>query len=91
MLSTRAYTPEQVAETLQLSKNTVYQMIKQGEIAAKKFGKVYRIPPIALSFMFTGLDEDLYQAQKEDLKNLKSVKKLLKEARENVWEKSKSF
>lgn len=77
----KAYTPEQVAEMLQLSKNTVYQLIGRGEIVAKKIGKVYRIPASSLSFLFSGIDEDLYKAQKEDFKNLARVQKELKRAR----------
>lgn len=80
----KAYTPEQVAGMLQLSKNTVYQLINRGEIVAKKIGKVYRIPKSSLSFIFTGLDEDLYKAQKEDLKNLAKVKKALVKARKTL-------
>lgn len=71
----KVYTPEQVAEILQLSKNTVYQLISRGEIIAKKFGKVYRIPASSLSFIFTGLDDDLYRAEKEDLKTIDKVAK----------------
>lgn len=71
--SVKAYTPEQVAEMLQLSKNTVYDLISRGEIVAKRFGKVYRIPTSSLSFMFTGLDEDLYRAQEEDLKGIATI------------------
>ena len=44
MLQPRTYTPEQTAEILQLSKNTIYGLISKGEIIAKKVGKVYRIP-----------------------------------------------
>ena len=77
----KAYTPEQVAAMLQLSKNTVYQLINRGEIIAKKIGKVYRIPAKSLSFLFTGLDEDLYEAQKEDLKNLTRVEKEIDKVR----------
>lgn len=91
MLSTIAYTPKQVAEMLQLSKNTVYQMIKQGEIVAKRIGRVYRIPPTSLSFIFTGLDYDLYKAEQEDLQNLESVRGLLNKAREKTWQSTKSF
>ncbi|MGB6882185.1 MAG: helix-turn-helix domain-containing protein, partial [Microgenomates group bacterium] len=40
MLQPRTYTPEQVAEILQLSKNTVYELINRGEIIAKRIGKV---------------------------------------------------
>lgn len=86
MLSTsintpQAYTPEQVATMLQLSKNTVYQLISKGEIIAKKFGKVYRISPSALSYLFSGLDSDLAQAEKNDLKNLPQIAKALADVR----------
>lgn len=86
-----AYTPEQVAEMLQLSKNTVYDLIGRGEIVAKKFGKVYRIPAMSLSFLFTGMDEDIYKAQTEDEKNIKEVENTLQDVRRKVWAKSKSF
>ena len=72
---TKAYTPEQVADILQLSKNTVYELINRGEIIAKKIGKVYRIPASSISFAFTGLDFDLYQAQEKDLENLPKIEK----------------
>lgn len=74
MLLPKTYTPEQVAEILQLSKNTVYELINRGEIVAKKFGKVYRVPKSSLSFVFTGLDEDIVKMQEEDLKNIKKYK-----------------
>jgi len=81
---TKVYTPEQVAGLLQLSKNTVYDLISRGEIVAKKLGKVYRIPASSLSFMFTGLDYDLYKAEELDTKNLLSVEKTLKTVREQL-------
>lgn len=84
MLGTKAYTPEQVAKMLQLSKNTVYDLIKRGEIVAKKIGKVYRIPAQSISFIFTGLDADLYKAEQEDLKNLKKTRNALKTARKEI-------
>lgn len=80
----KVYTPEQVASMLQLSKNTVYQLINRGEIVAKKIGKVYRIPVSSLSFIFTGLDEDLYSTQKEDLKNLAKIEKELSKTRKSL-------
>lgn len=80
----KAYTPEQVAIMLQLSKNTVYQLISRGELVAKKIGKVYRIPTSSLSFIFTGLDEDLYGTEKEDLKNLAKVQKELSDVRKSL-------
>lgn len=76
-----AYTPEQVAKMLQLSKNTVYELIKRGEILAKKIGKVYRIPAKALSFMLTGLDSDLLVADRADRKNLRLIQKEINAAR----------
>lgn len=76
---------------LQLSKNTVYKLINRGEIVAKKLGKVYRIPAGSIAYVFTGLDNDLYQAQNEDEKNLKSVGKTLRNVRKAIWKKSRSF
>ena len=84
MLNIKAYTPEQIAEILQLSKNTVYQLINRGEIIAKKIGKVYRIPSQSISFVFTGLDYDLYLAEKKDLKNLSKIQKEIAKARKNL-------
>ena len=71
--SAKMYTPEQVAGMLQLSKNTVYELINRGEIVAKKIGRVYRIPASSISFVFTGLDYDLYKAEREDLKELSKI------------------
>lgn len=85
--STKVYTPEQVADMLQLSKNTVYGLINRGEIIAKRIGKVYRIPQSSLSFIFTGLDYDLYQAEREDLKRIAKIHSELKEARRKLFSK----
>ncbi len=71
------YTPEQVATMLQLSKNTVYDLINKGELVAKRFGRVYRIPSSSLNFMFTGLDTDLYTAELLDTASLAQVHKEL--------------
>lgn len=78
------YTPSQVAQMLQLSKNTIYELIDRGEIVAKKIGRVYRIPKQSINYVFTGLDADLFQAEQEDLKNLKSVKETLKKVRRKL-------
>jgi excisionase family DNA binding protein len=78
------YTPEQVAQALQLSKNTVYDLISKGEIVAKRIGRVYRIPASSLSFMITGLDFDLYTKEQEDLKVLPRIKAALKKVRNSV-------
>lgn len=79
------YTPEQVAELLQLNKNTVYKLIKRGEINAKKYGGVYRIPAQALSFVFTGMDKDLLMASREDEQNLEGVMREIKNVRRDLW------
>jgi len=79
--TTKAYTPEQIAEMLQLSKNTVYGLIGSGEIVAKKIGKLYRISAPSLSFFFTGLDYDLYQADQEDRKKISDVEDEVSKAR----------
>jgi len=74
---------------LQLSKNTVYDLINRGEIVAKKIGKVYRIPQSSIAFVFTGMDQDILKAQKRDEKNLKKVSKTIKQVRRDLWEKSR--
>lgn len=81
MISTKVFTPEQVAQMLQLSKNTVYGLINRGEIVAKKIGNVYRIPARSISFIFTGLDWDLYEAQKEDERWLRDIEDAIVSAR----------
>lgn len=82
--NTKAYTPEQVAQMLQLSKNTVYELISKGEIIAKKLGHVYRIPASSIAFLFTGLDNDLYLAEQSDKKNLPRIERELKKARKSL-------
>jgi excisionase family DNA binding protein len=75
------YTPEQVATILQLSKNTIYDLIGRGELVAKRFGRVYRIPASSLSFMFNGLDADLYNAEQVDAVSLSQIHKELSTVR----------
>lgn len=75
------YTPEQAAQMLQLNKNTIYELINRGEIVAKRIGKVLRIPAKSLSYVFTGLDEDLYQAEIADFKVLPPVQDALSQIR----------
>jgi len=85
--SFKVYTPEQVAELLQLSKNTIYDLISKGEIVAKRIGKVYRIPASSISFAFSGLDYDLYQAEQKDLKQLETIESELAKARSIISSK----
>ncbi|MGH7142221.1 MAG: helix-turn-helix domain-containing protein [Candidatus Saccharimonadales bacterium] len=75
------YTPEQVASMLQLSKNTVYDLISHGELVAKRFGRVYRIPASSISFMFNGLDADLYEAEQVDSISLPQIQRELSAVR----------
>jgi len=84
VIDTVAYTPEQVAQMLQLSKGTVYDLINRGELIAKKIGKVYRIPAKSVSFVMTGLDEDIYQAEQVDRANLGKVEEAIREARRSL-------
>lgn len=77
----KAYTPEEVAQILQLSKNTVYDLINKGEIIAKRVGKVYRIPASSIAFVLTGLDYDLYLAEKNDVENRDIIEKTLSDVR----------
>ena len=84
MITPRTYTPEQVSNILQLSKNTVYDLISRGEIVAKRIGRAYRIPTASLSFAFTGLDFDLFQAEQQDLKNIKKIQKEIAQARKSL-------
>jgi excisionase family DNA binding protein len=37
-------TPQELAGLLRLTEGTIYNMIKDGEVAAKKFGRSWRIP-----------------------------------------------
>lgn len=83
-LNTTIYTPEQVATLLQLSKNTVYQLINRGEIRAKKIGKVYRIPALSLSFFMTGLDYDLLRKEQIDKDNIDKINTELNAARSQL-------
>lgn len=41
-------TVPEVAKLLRITKQTVVEMIKRGEIAAKRFGRQYRIPHAAV-------------------------------------------
>lgn len=84
MFDTQMFTPEQVAKILQLSKNTVYELIRSGEIVAKRIGKVYRVPATSIAFAFGGLDIDLKKAECEDQKNLEKVESALEEARKTL-------
>lgn len=44
-MDNKVYTPQEVADILRIKKNTVYEMIKRGDIKALKLGKQLRILP----------------------------------------------
>jgi excisionase family DNA binding protein len=46
----KVYTPEEVSGILKVSKNMVYELIGNGELYAKKVGRVYRVPAAALDY-----------------------------------------
>lgn len=77
----QVYTPDQVAQILQLSTNTVYELINRGEIVAKRLGKTLRIPKNSLSFVFSGLDADIYAAEQVDKKNLDRIENVISQVR----------
>lgn len=59
------YTPEELAGKLKLSKYTVYEMIKRGDIQAHHIGRSIRISEsqLELYFMNTRKSENVYDAE----------------------------
>lgn len=58
------YTPEELAGKLKLSKYTVYEMIKRGDIQAHHIGRSIRVSEsqLELYFMSTKRSENVYEA-----------------------------
>lgn len=59
------YTPEEVAKKLKLSKYTIYEMIKRGDIKAHHIGRSIRIAEsqLQLYIMGTTRGENVYEAE----------------------------
>ncbi len=59
------YTPEELASILKLSKYTVYEMIKRGDIPAHHIGRSIRVSEsqLELYFMSTKKAENVYDAE----------------------------
>lgn len=59
------YTPEELAAKLKLSKYTIYEMIKRGDIKAHHIGRSIRVSEtqLELYFMETQKTENVYQAE----------------------------
>ena len=53
----RVYTPEEVAEQLKLSVQTVWRYIREGKLKAARFGKTYRISEEQLREFFNRMSE----------------------------------
>lgn len=58
------YTPEELATKLKLSKYTIYEMIKRGDIPAHRIGRSLRISQTQLDFYLIGtrMAENVYEA-----------------------------
>lgn len=67
------YTPEDIAKKLKLSKYTIYEMIKRGDIQAHHIGRSIRVSDsqLQLYIMSTSKAENLYDAEIISEGNLK--------------------
>ncbi|WP_089608872.1 helix-turn-helix domain-containing protein [Dehalobacterium formicoaceticum] len=59
------YTPEEVAKKLKLSKYTIYEMIKRGDLKAHHIGRSIRVSQyqLELYLMGTGKAENVFDAE----------------------------
>lgn len=59
------YTPEEIAQKLKLSKYTIYEMIKRGEISAHRIGRSLRITETQLQtyLMQSKQSDNSYEAE----------------------------
>jgi len=53
-MSDSALTPEQVAELLNVTRETIYRKLRKGEIPAARVGKVWRISRETIDRMLRG-------------------------------------
>ena len=51
-------TPEQVADYLQLNKETVYRYIREGKLVASRLGRNYRIPKESVDLFLLATSTD---------------------------------
>ena len=75
------YTPQEVADLLKIRKNTVYELIKRGELKCSKIGKQFRIRK-------DELDEYLNSPNERMLKVVKGEP--INEKNQSIFEKNKS-
>ena len=69
------YTVQQVAEILQICKDTVYDLVSEGKLKSVRFGKSIRIPE-------RFLEEYLYGEVPQDLELKRKIEELEKKLKE---------
>ncbi|OGK11256.1 hypothetical protein A2954_06035 [Candidatus Roizmanbacteria bacterium RIFCSPLOWO2_01_FULL_37_12] len=80
------YSPEEISKILQVDVSTVYRMIKNGDLLAKKISdRIYRIPKSSLYWTIYGIDYDVALMEKEDEKNLPQIQTSIKRARKKLF------
>ncbi len=59
MTESLIYKPEDLMPLLSLSRNTVYELLRSGQIRSVKVGKCYLIPKAAVSEFLNGPSEEI--------------------------------
>lgn len=76
------YTPEEVAKMYKVSTVTIYKLIQEGKLLAKRISeRQYRIPQSEVSWIKNGVDADLEAMEQIDLKILEESKEVLQKVR----------
>lgn len=85
--SREVFTPEQAAEYLQVSRETIYRYIRSGKLVASKLGRTYRVPKRSLELLLwttrTREDVTLLKYTGEETPTFAGSDRFDKEAREN--------
>lgn len=68
-MSEELYTPQEVADILKIKKNTVYELIKRGDIKCRKIGKQFRIRKDDLDTYLNHANEDNFSSESETFSN----------------------
>ena len=71
-MSEELYTPQEVAELLKIKKNTVYELIKRGELKCRKIGKQFRIRKDELDEYLNSAHNTMAAEEYDDIKNQSS-------------------
>ncbi|MBI2421751.1 MAG: helix-turn-helix domain-containing protein [Candidatus Hydrogenedentes bacterium] len=69
-------TPEQTAEHLQMSRNAVYALLRQGKLPGKKIGGIWRVPIVALEEFLRQPDVPAMKASARRPKTTRSSRSL---------------